>query len=299
MSIVAQVVASVRLTEPNESGGAERRPTASGRATRLRPMLDVLPAAILCVVAVFEILTIARAGTDTGTDEEWNRAADALKSEWKVGDLVVFAPSWVDPVGRQYFGDLLTIDDAARMDAARYKVIWEVSIRGARSAESAGRSLEEEISVGPILIRRWVGESIRVITDFRAALPASSVPQGVPRPRLSLEEVGFKPHRCILVVPKPDQTVAIDFPDTELGTSIVGYAGLGDVFTRRDVREPGRLELLIDGAPVSEITFGVEDGWVRFSAETTPSRATVTFKLTAIGPAARNRRICFAAEARQ
>jgi hypothetical protein len=56
----------------------------------------------------------------------------------------------------------------------------------------------------------------------------------------------------------------------------------------------------IDGRRLVEVTAGVDDGWVRFAVPTEPRRgAEVVFAATAVGPGARDRRICFAAEARK
>jgi hypothetical protein len=82
----------------------------------------------------------------------------------------------------------------------------------------------------------------------------------------------------------------------QLGTKLVGYAGLADVFTRRDIRAPGSLTVEIGGRQVAAVKPGVDDGWVRFEAPTTPGPADVTFVASADAP---QRRICFAAEARQ
>jgi hypothetical protein len=89
----------------------------------------------------------------------------------------------------------------------------------------------------------------------------------------------------------------VTFASARLGSALVGYVGLADVFTRRDDREPARLEVLVGGELVAERTVGVNDGWVRFDAATTPAEsAEVEFRATALG---KNRLVCFAAEARQ
>ena len=56
---------------------------------------------------------------------------EAVTADFKTGDLIVFAPRWLDPVGRRWLGSLLTVADAGRLDDARYARVWEVSIRGA------------------------------------------------------------------------------------------------------------------------------------------------------------------------
>src|SRR5690606_4755334 len=98
-----------------------------------------------------------------------------------------------------------------------------------------------------------------------------------------LEEVGFAPHRCVRVEPRPDQTVRLVYRGVRLGTALVGHVGLADVFTRRDVRAPGALQVSIDGRVVAEVSVGVDDGWVRFEAATEPADAAeVVFAATAV-----------------
>ena len=248
-------------------------------------------------VAIWEVVCVARAGGDVPGDEAWQRASAAVRQRFEPGDLIVFAPAWNEPVGRKHLGDLITVDTAARMDAARFATIWELSIRGARAPETRGLSAVSSESFGGLRVNEYRREPAMVVTDFVAALSRATQRSGA---SVQLEEVGFEPHRCIKVVPRPDQTVHITFAHEQLGTQLVGYVGLADVFKRRDVRDPGRLEVSIDGVGVASVEFGVDDGWVRFEAATTPGTdATVDFAATAVGPEATDRLICFAAEARR
>jgi len=100
----------------------------------------------------------------------------------------------------------------------------------------------------------------------------------------------------VQVIPPANRPVRVTFPALPLGSRLVGYVGLADVFTRRDIRAPGTLAVEIAGRPVASTTVGVDDGWVRFEATTTPGPADVTFIASAT---AAQRLICFAAEARQ
>ncbi len=63
-------------------------------------------------------------------DGAWHAAAQVVRDGYRPGDLIVFAPAWIDPIGRWQLGDLIPIEAAARMDAARYGRIWELAIRG-------------------------------------------------------------------------------------------------------------------------------------------------------------------------
>ncbi|HEY0254411.1 MAG TPA: hypothetical protein VGC41_22945, partial [Kofleriaceae bacterium] len=129
-----------------------------------------------------------------------------------------------------------------------------------------------------------------VVTDLLASKPADDS-----RATLELSEVGFAPHRCWQIVPQPNHPATITFPQIALGTTLVGYVGLADVFKRRDLREPGTLEVHV-GTATTKVSPGVDDGWVRFELPTTPGTSEVTFIASATQA---DRLICFAAEARK
>ncbi len=258
-----------------------------------RALSALLPAIVLVAIAIWEIVAAVRAPAGVPGASAWDRAEAAVRADFHPGDLIVFAPDWIDPIGRLHLGDLIPIEAAARMDADRYGVIWEVSIRGARAPETAGLGAPAfEADFGGVTVRRFEREPAHVVADLVALAPAA-------HGDVELTEVGFAPHRCVQLVPPPGGAVALDFGEVPLGDTLVGYVGLADVFTRRDVRDPGRLDLAIDGEPAASVTVGVDDGWHRFTIDTAPGEHHVAVTATAIGPNARDRRICFAAEARQ
>jgi hypothetical protein len=141
-----------------------------------------------------------------------------------------------------------------------------------------------------VTLRHYERAPAIVVDDVLAHEPKSD---GA-RPTLELAEVGFQPHRCWQIVPPAHGKVTITIPMT-LGTKLVGYVGLADVFKRRDIRTAGELEVHAGAASANAIA-GIDDGWVRFELATTPGPADVTFIAKAISP---DRLICFAAEARQ
>ncbi len=266
------------------------------------------PAALLLLVSAWEIAATVRAGGDVGDDRDWASAADAVRARHQPGDLIVFAPRWVDPIGRMHLGDLIPVKMAARMDAARYARIWEVSVRGERAPEGEAATQVWRGEFGPVTVRQLEQTPVEVVTDFVELFPQAAVSgayavrsrdRSVP-PAVDLEEVGFEPHRCVRVVPRPNQTVRVTYGRVALGSKIVGYVGLADVFTRRDHRQPAELAIEVNGRPAAQLRFGVDDGWVRFEVETEPTdAATVTFAARAVGAKAHNRLVCFAAEARR
>jgi hypothetical protein len=180
------------------------------------------------------------------------------------------------------------------MDAARYGRIWELSIRGAHSPDVDGLGPVATSDADGVTVRRFERTPETVLTDFASSLPAAKVDGA--HATLELTEVGFAPHRCVQVTPVVGHPTRITFPQAQLGTTLVGYVGLADVFTRREIRLPGQLSVEVDGKTIAIARFGVDDGWVGFSATTTPGVADVVFEARAYGP---QRLVCFAAEARR
>jgi hypothetical protein len=256
--------------------------------------MAVAPALLLVAISLWEVCAARHDAGSVPGDAAWRAAAARVRAGYRPGDLIVFAPAWVDPVGRMQLGDLIPLPVAARMDAARYGRIWELAIRGARSPDTTGLAPAEAEDHDGVAVRRYERTPAIVVGDVLDRASAA-VSDGA-RPTLELAEVGFAPHRCLQASPLPGVPLRITFPQLPLGTELVGYAGIADVFTRRDVRSPGRLDVELAGKIIASVTPGVDDGWVRFAAPTPPGVADVTFILRAQGA---NRRICFAAEARQ
>jgi len=250
------------------------------------------PALLLLAIALWEVWAARHDASAAPDDAAWHAAAQAVRAGYQPGDLIVFAPDWADPIGRWQLGDLIPIAMAARMDAARYGRIWEVAIRGARAPETAGLTPVASEDHAGVTVRRFERAPAIVVADVldRAATATGA------RPSVELAEVGFAPHRCLQISPAPGAPLRVGFPAFPLGRELVGYVGIADVFTRRDVRSPVRIEVELAGKVIASATAGVDDGWVRFAAATPPGPAELTFVATA---AAANRKLCFAAEARQ
>jgi hypothetical protein len=250
----------------------------------------VIPAVVLIAIAVWEIVATVRAPDGVPDDDAWARAAAIVREQHRRDDLIVFAPGWADPIGRLHLGDLIPIEAAARLDAGRFPVIWELSIRGARAAETAGLEPVFAAEVGGVTVRRFEQKPARLVADLGALAPARDP---------GLYEVGFTPRWCVQVTPPAGQSVTLDYGNVPLGKTLVVGVGLADVFTRRDIRDPGRLDLKIDGQLVEQIQVGVDDGWRVATVPTEQGMHRVEIVATALGPKARDRRICFAAEARR
>ena len=266
-------------------------------AQQLR-VLAALPALVIAVISVGELWSATHYGDDAPASDDWRRVDELLAERHRPGELIVFAPQWIDPLGRHYLGDRMDLPMVARMDAARYPVIWEVSTREHRAPETRGLRATGDWSFGPLKVRRFEQEPAEIVFDFTDSLGLAEVRgRAVGRPKVSLEEVAFAPHRCIRVETRPGQEVVLSFTGVELGTHLVDYAGLADVFTRRDIRSPADLRIEIGGKTVGERRLGVDDGWVRLEVNTEEAAAAeVRFVIGAKQP---RRLVCFAAEARR
>lgn len=220
----------------------ERAAATNGRgSTRTRARLAALA---LLLLAGWEIAALRRAHATAPSGDDWARASAAVHTGFAPGDLVVFAPGWMDPVGRQYLGDLLTVRDAARMDAARYARIWEVSTRGAAAPEAEGPIGFDE-SYGALHVRRVDHTAERISWDLRA--------------RSQLFEVDYQPRWCV-EVRAPGR---LDLGSVALDGRLVVYAGLSDFRTRRDNRAFAFVRVLIDDTEAARGRIGSETGWVR------------------------------------
>jgi hypothetical protein len=266
----------------------------------MRIAAGIAPAVLLLVVSLWEAWAARVDAIDVPGELEWTAAEKLVRAGYRPGDLIVFAPDWIDPIGRMHLGDLMAVRDVARMDAAKYARIWEVSIRGARAPETAGLHVvgdSDRVKVFPtgIHVRSYEQTPVHVLADVRDLLATAKI-DGGGAPHRELAEVGFAPHDCIEVTPASKQPVRITFPGVKLGEKLVGYVGLADVFTRRDIRAPGKLEVQLAGRPLASATPGVDDGWVRFEAATSPGTGELTFVISADAP---SRLVCFAAETRE
>ena len=289
---------------PPEAGADPRPPALEVTAPRAAPAAreaargvrsrraSLAVAAALVLVAIWEIAWTPHAASSVPADDAWHAAAQAVRVAYRPGDLIVFAPAWADPIGRLHLGDLIPVEMAGRMDAAKYGRIWELSIRDAHSPDVAGLRAVESRDVDGVTVRRFERPAARVLADLRD-LAATAKPTGTGAPRVVLQEVGYAPHRCVLVAPTPGVAARLEFPALPAG-ELVGYVGLADVFTRRTIRSPATLGVEANGQVVASAVAGIDSGWVRF-AGTLPTAGPATVVITA---QERDRLVCFAAEVR-
>lgn len=280
----------------------------------------LLLAALLLALVVIETGAAVRARSRVAGEADWQATAAAVRAEFRPGDLIVFAPAWMDPVGRSYLGDLMPIEMVARSDADRYGRIWEVSIRGARAAETAGAEREVEQDHGLVHVARWKSPPPAPVTvryDFTAHLAEALVTQvpvdgrGDERPcfqdprdgdagfgcasthvgRRTLE-IDYRPRRGVLVPVDQHLVTRLEYRAVPLGGTLVGYTGLHDYYARKNADGPVDFVVFIDDETVYRGRTGNADAWKRFAIDTSrfagaaPHR--VRFEVSAPAPAWRN-----------
>jgi hypothetical protein len=246
-----------------------------------------IAAAAILILAAWEIGVLVSARDAAPTREEWQAVANAMPSELRPDQLIMFAPAWIDPVGRRWLGDRLSLEQVGRMDAARYREIWEVSVRGASAPEVARASPVSEQTFGPIRLRRFVRDAPAITWSSRDGAHICEV-DFMPRLGLAFElRHPFAQGRRVF------QTVS-------LGNELQVYAGLADYKLRTLNRSGAIVQAMVDGREVTRAVVGNEDGWVALPpARTVPGPHTLEIitRVQPRGPV--DLSVCVAAEARR
>lgn len=255
-----------------------------------RRYLSLAVGGLLVLVALWEIVAARVQTSSVPDDAAWKQAAAVVRTDWQPGDLIVFAPAWVDPVGRMHLGDLIPVEAAARPHIMGYPQIWELSIRGAHSKELESLTAELDTEVAGIQVRRFKNPPMEQLADTLDLIGQAKFEGGAAS--VVLAEVGFEPHRCIQAVPAPKgKPLRITFPSLPAGL-VTTSAGLADIFKRRTYRHAAKLDVEIAGKVVASLAPGIDTGWTHATPFPHPG-GPVTFVITADQP---ERLVCFAAQ---
>jgi len=252
-------------------------------------------AAVVALLALVETGVALTARARVATDADWQAAAAEVRAGFTAGDVITFAPAWVDQIGRAYLGDLVTVEMAGRSDDDRYARIWEVSIRDEHAPETNGARLVRESKHGRVRVALYEKAATPVLYDFTQH--AQELVGG--RFAVRTMELDYRPRRGILVQPGPQPTT-YEWREVPLGASLVVYAGLHDYYARKSADGLVDVRVDVDGVPKLTTRIGNDDGWRRFELDTralSGTRHTVTFRISAANPAWRS--FGFHAEARR
>lgn len=122
--------------------------------------------ALVPALGLLELGLHLKQTSSVATEADWKEARSVVAQRVKPSDLVVFAPQWSEPLGRQYFGDeLASLERVARPDETRFPRAIEVSMRGARRDELAGWKEVDVARAGPFTIRTLENPSPVTLVD--------------------------------------------------------------------------------------------------------------------------------------
>jgi hypothetical protein len=283
--------------------------------------LPILLAALVAILALVETGNALLAPLRVPSSQDWDAAAAEVRARLMPGDLIVFAPHWVDQIGRMHLGDVIPVEMAAHADADRYARVWEVSIRGARSPESSGARLVDDKHFGKVRVALYEKPASAIAYDFTSHIGEARVTQtmgisgetpcyrdggavafrcATTRVEPRTLELDFLPRRGVLVPVDGARATHLEWNEVPLGRTLVVYTGIHDYYSRK--RADGRVDVRvsIDGHEQLRDSTVNEDGWKRHEIDTAAvagTRHTVRFDISAPIPDWRS--FGFHAEARQ
>jgi hypothetical protein len=298
-------------------------PGGGAGASRLGRVLPLAGLALLVALALLEAGVALTAPLRTPRAADWQGAAALVRAEKRPGDLVLFAPAWVDPIGRLHLGDVIAVAEEARMDAARYGRLWEVSVRGGRAPETraAGVRQVRQERFGRVTVTLYEQPRAEVVYDFlerwrearvsrwrgeRLEAECSLQAERIQCPgighnhvALRLMEPDYTAKQCLYVQPVERAQVRLTFSAT-LGRTLAIRTGLHDYHQRKIAEGRVLLRVLVDGRELGQTWQGSNDGWKPLAIDTAAQDGQaheVTFEVSSPKPYARH--FCFAAEARR
>jgi len=205
--------------------------------------------AVLVVVAMWETAVLYHVKESAPTSEDWSAAAAAVAASGESEGLILFAPRWIDPVGRLWLGDRISLDDAARMDTVRYRQVWEISTRGATAPEVAHEIPVSDRTFGRLRVRQFQRAAPVVTWDLRD--------------RSRIHEVDFEPRKgVVLELHHAEEKQRLFFQAVSLGEELQVFAGLAGYRTRAENRATALLQGLVDGRELTRGYIGNDSGWL-------------------------------------
>ncbi len=230
------------------------------KAGRLIPLFALVAVGLL---ALTETVVMHFQAGPPASKEDWIAAARFVRKEFRRGDLLLFVPRWIDPVGRLHLGDLLTLDQVSRPDEDTYSRIWVVGLAGRRFPLPDRLHPQEDLDrrFGNIEVRRYGLKADEVVYDFydkvidarvRLVNDQGRLVQDCPwsprkerhqckagwnNVRQKLAEIDYRLRRCIYAHPHEGLRLQITYPAAALGNELVVYTGLDNYASRHKARK--------------------------------------------------------------
>lgn len=286
---------------------------------------------ILPLLALLEVFAHAIIRARVPEPDDYRAAARFVHTQLAPDDALVIAPGWADPLLRQHLGDAIPLAMAGRSDLSAYKRLWALSIRGEHPHEADGLAPDLHRTFGRVTVLRYPLPRPRAGYDFvahafdarvtladrpcpeRRTLPgrggglgkATVLParrfeceKGDPRRFIApvvLEDLSLSPRYCLYQPVHRGGPVRVAFDDVPLSDELLFYAGLYYEDERKREGAPVAMRVLIDDAPVGQLTHRDGDGFRPFAIDTrarSGQRAKVTVEVSA--PRHHKRGFCWA-----
>jgi hypothetical protein len=129
-----------------------------------RGFVRLLPALALAA-GVLELVLHLRQTRPRDDASDYKAVRAALLSSLTPNDLVVFAPVWTDPIGRQVFGDALGLSRAGYPDTSRYARIFEVSRDDETLPSLRALPVREVRLYGGLSVREHTNDASELVRD--------------------------------------------------------------------------------------------------------------------------------------
>ena len=304
--------------------------SASSRAHVQRWAFAVVP-----VVGLLELGAHAVQTHSVAKDADWLAARDYVASRAKDEDLVAFAPTWADPIGREHLGpQLATIEREARADETRFPRALEVSIRGSHLPAFAEWRRADEQHFGSVAVTTWENPSpahvlddlvsmvdpqhLRVWRgDAECSFVHGSAQSGnlgfgpaIPGDRFVCQAGGFVgasvvadldyvPHRCVFAPPPGNVPLRLRFSDVRFGHTLHGHHALYVEAERDRKGAPVTITFKTGDATLGSVVHRDGDGWKPFELDTSALAGQKGELVAEISSPSGDRRLyCFEADTR-
>jgi len=297
---------------------------------------------LLCAVPLVALVELAlhvkQTSSDVVPESDWTAARDVVKAGLQPDDLVVFAPFWADPLGRQAFGEIASLKREGRSDERRFARAYEVSSRGAHVPELASWKKLEEKKAGALTVTLFENPSFTKVIDdtidlvnperltvsrvdngseqpcaFQRGSSAGGstvVPQGLLTPAdkfvcmgghvgvAVLHALDHHPHLCIYATPMQRGTLRLRFSNVTFGPSLHGHSGIQWLVERTPTPERIGVTFSAFDRPIGTHAHKVGAGWVGFEFPTAELDGKRGDLVAEIAPSSQ-RQFCFEATTRR
>lgn len=290
-------------------------------------MIAAIPA-----IGVAELLAHVRQTHEVTSDDDWRAAHDGVAKTIQPDDLLIFAPKWVEPVGRQWMGsDLATMGRMTFADTSRYKRAVEVSIRGKHREELEGWKSAKTDRYGNIDVTVFENPNYKAVIDdpldlqrmhvsytqggsFERDCPLEHTapqtagtyfPPGLPIPgdRFNcgnalvaigvLSALDYSARRCVIAAPGQGMKIKVRFSNVKIGKVLHGNHGLYAEAERNKTGAPVTINFDVGGKPIGRAMHKDGDGWSYFELPTNDLAGQTADVVAEISSSGGDRSYCF------